>query len=193
MPTSDREPKTGISSPREDHYLVAASQKSFYVRVIGMATMTNSAGLQEVLADFRGRGFRRFIFDLGECTGIDSTFMGTMLGVAMEENVDPGGEERPSGADVPVTVDLVNASSYLTDLITGVGIDRVLRLHSEPVELPRMDLRRLQDLPQDPMRRIRSMVAAHENLVRLGGSNLEKFGAMLDALRRELGEDPDPN
>ncbi len=178
---------------QQGHYLIAASQRSFYVRVVGLATMTNSVHLQEVLQHSRSQGFRRFIFDLGACSGLDSTFMGILLGVAMGENggPSPGDEEGSNGGDGPATVVLVNASSYLAGLLAGVGIDRVVKLHGEPVEFPPVGLQRLVDMPPDPLRRIRSMVTAHENLVRLGGQNVIKFASLLDALRRELGEGGD--
>src|SRR4026208_962578 len=84
-----------MPSGPQGHYLVAASQESFYVRVVGLATMNNSVSLQEVLADLPRQGFRRFLFSLASCTGLDSTFMGIVLGVAHAElplSAAPGAE-----------------------------------------------------------------------------------------------------
>jgi anti-sigma B factor antagonist len=144
---------------------------------MGLATMTNSSRLQEALEDLRTQGFHRFVFDLEECTGFDSTFMGILLGVAL-------GEARgPAGAAVMV----VNSADSHLKLLSGVGIDRMVTVHVDPIEFPPVDLQRLDDRPVDALRRIRTMVAAHENLVRLGGPNVDKFGFLLDTLKQELG------
>jgi anti-anti-sigma regulatory factor len=169
--------------PPQAHYLVAASQQSFYIRVVGLATMMNCIHLQEVLAESRRQGYRQFIFDLAQCSGFDSTFMGVLLGLTRS---DPG--EQPPRADA-ASVLLVNSSVMHARLLAEVGLDRVIRLHGEPIEFPPVELRRLEEGSLDPERRIRSVVAAHENLVRLGGPNIEKFGALLAALKRELGGD----
>ena len=172
-----------MPSGPQGHYLVAASQESFYVKVVGLATMNNSVSLQEVLADLPRQGFRRFFFDLASCTGFDSTFMGIMLGVAHAE-LPPS-----TGPRTELSVVLVNAREDHVRLLSEVGLHRVMKLRREPVAFPPLDLKRHEDRPADPRSRIRAIIAAHENLVRLGGPNIEKFGMILETLKRELGED----
>jgi len=171
-----------MASASQGYYLVAASQGSFYVRVIGLAAMTNSVSLQEVLADLPRQGFRRFIFDLANCTGFDSTFMGIVVGVAHAQTA-------PSGAPDGVAVLMVNAREEHIRLLTEVGLHRVVRVRREPIDFPPVTLKRLEERPADPRSRIRSIIAAHENLVRLGGPNIEKFGMILETLKREFNED----
>jgi anti-sigma B factor antagonist len=170
----------------QGHYLVAANHDSFYVRVVGLATMNNSPFLQEVLEDFRTRGYHRFIFDLETCSGFDSTFMGIILGVALSGNGKSGGVGAPGTGGASVI--LVNCNQEHTRLLSGVGVDRMVRLSPTPIQCP-LELQRLEDRPPDPLRRMRSVMSAHENLVKLGGGNHEKFGALVEALRRELGGD----
>jgi len=186
----------GNAPPSQGHYLVAAAHESFYVRVVGLATMTNSVGLQEALGDLRRRGYRRFIFDLGSCSGFDSTFMGILIGVALDGAPGAGPGPTPPASGTPerdtstsnsAAVVLVNASDTHTRLLAGVGIDRLVRVHQEPVRFPEEELRRLDDPPADPLRRIRSMVTAHENLVRVSGKAAAAF-------KRELaGDEPLPS
>ncbi len=172
----------------QGHYLVAASEDSIYVRVVGLATMTNSARLQDVLDDVHRRGVRRFIFDLENCSGFDSTFMGILVGVAQGgSNGSARNGDGDGNGNGEASVILVNAAPNHSRLLSGVGIDRMVHLHPGMVRFPGPDPEKLEDEPVDPLRRIRSMVSAHENLIRLGGANVEKFGAMLDALKRELG------
>jgi len=170
------------------HYMVAAASDTFYVRVVGLASMNNSARLQEVTEKLEGQGFRRLVFDLADCAGFDSTFMGILLGAALGSSrmaAEPSVPEPAAGSPVV----LVNANREHRRLLAEVGVDRVVRLHPEPIDFPPVELRRLDDRPADPASRIQSIVAAHENLVRLGGRNAEKFGALLKELKRELGGD----
>ena len=169
----------------QGQYLIAASEDSFYVRVVGLATMMNCVPLQDVLDDVRRRGVRRFIFDLEGCSGFDSTFMGILVGMARGGH--DGSVLSGDGEADGTSVFLVNVAPAHSKLLAGVGVDRMVRLHPGPVRLPENGLEKLAEGPVDPVRRVRSMVGAHENLVRLGGPNVEKFGAMLDALKRELG------
>src|ERR1041385_1778449 len=123
------------NGPRhQGHYLVASTRESFYVRVMGLATMTNSVPLQEALEDGLRRGMRRFVFDLEGCSGFDSTFMGLLLGVAR------GAEGEGSSPAVL----LVNASADHARLLAGVGIDRLVQLHPAPVRFPDLELRKLE-------------------------------------------------
>ncbi len=165
------------------HFLLAASGSIIFVRVVGLATMNNSFYLQEVLEDSRGRGFRQFTFDLARCGGFDSTFMGMLLGLA-QEMAAPSAPAR-SACEVVV----VNADSSHRKLLAGVGVDRMVQIHPEAVQFPEVELRRLEDRPDDPKRRIRAIISAHESLVRLGGPNREKFGTLLDGLKREFAAD----
>ncbi len=179
----------------QGHYLIARSLEELYIRVVGLASMTNCVRLQEVLEEMHAQGCRRFIFDLDGCSGFDSTFMGLLLGIALKGGARNGnGSKEAKPAPAPgapplangTTVVVVNSTAAHSKLLSDVGIDRVVRFHREPVRVPESMLLPLDDRPVEPLRRIRSMIAAHENLVRLGGGNVEKFGEMLDVLKREL-------
>lgn len=135
--------------------------------------MNNSISFKQLLDRLRERGFRRFVFDLSECEGFDSTFMGILLGLAL-------GDGR---------VVIVNPSAQQRDLLSEVGIHRVVELCDRPIRPPDVDLEDLDTAPVDPRERVREMLVVHENLVRHDPRNREKFGGFLEALRRELGEE----
>ena len=54
-----------------------------WVRVDGRGTFQNSAGLKEFAAEMTRRGHRDFVVDLATCELMDSTFLGTLTGVAL--------------------------------------------------------------------------------------------------------------
>ncbi len=51
------------------------------VRVLGMGNMVTAPTLDEFFEHERKSGYRRFIFDMTHCRGMDSTFMGCMVGM----------------------------------------------------------------------------------------------------------------
>ena len=54
-----------------------------WVRVAGRGSFLNSGSLKEFAREMVNRGYREFVFDLEECVMMDSTFMGTMAGMAL--------------------------------------------------------------------------------------------------------------
>ena len=54
-----------------------------WVRVAGRGSFLESGSLKEFGREMVNRGYREFVFDLEECAMMDSTFMGTMAGMAL--------------------------------------------------------------------------------------------------------------
>jgi hypothetical protein len=160
------------SDDRQGHFLVATSDLVAYIRVVGLGTMNNTISLKQFLEHLQERGFHRFVFDLSECSGFDSTFMGILLGLALGQ----------------ISVVVVNANRAQKKLLSEVGIHRVIRLCEDRMPPPDVTLKRLEFSPVDHRTRTRTMLEAHENLVSLDEKNRQKFGVFLDLLRGELGE-----
>ena len=151
---------------------MATTSEVVYSRVVGLGTMNNSVSFKQFLDHLREKGLRKFIFDLGECAGFDSTFMGILLGLALGE-----GE-----------VVLVNVSGHQRKLLAEVGLHRLIRVCSGQVAVPDIVLQRLEQRTVAQDVRWRLILEAHEDLVRLDGRNKEKFEDFLKAVREELGD-----
>ena len=67
---------------------VARGRDLVVIRVVGRGNMLNAPAVQEFADEQRAAGFTQFLFDMGRCTGLDSTFMGVMVGMqqACESN-----------------------------------------------------------------------------------------------------------
>ncbi len=164
-------------SNRQGRFSVAVTPRAALVKVDGLATLNSCAPLQSFLAEVRSSDVSEVIFDLSDCRGFDSTFMGTLVSI-----VSPGGEGE-TGARVV----LVNASPEQRELLGSVGVDRIIDVCREPVPAPPVRLRPLEDARAvDPDTHLRKVVRAHEHLVELDPKNEERFGAFLALVRREL-------
>jgi hypothetical protein len=159
--------------PSQGHFLVATTDEVAYARVVGLGTMNNTLSLKVLLEQLQGKGLQTFVFDLSECSGFDSTFMGVLLSIALGQS----------------EVLVVNSSSKHRKLLEEVGIHRVIKLCDEPLDLPDVTLQKVESSPLDSRSRIRHIVAAHESLVKLDEKNERKFGTFLELLRAELEED----
>ncbi|MES2569084.1 MAG: STAS domain-containing protein, partial [Verrucomicrobiota bacterium] len=63
--------------------LVGTTDRTVWVRVEGKGSFLNSTGLKEFAKEMINRGFREFVIDLKNCPVMDSTFMGTLAGIAL--------------------------------------------------------------------------------------------------------------
>ena len=62
---------------------VGVNGDAVWVKVEGKGSFLNSGNLKEFTREMVNRGYREFVVDLEKCVMMDSTFMGTMAGVAL--------------------------------------------------------------------------------------------------------------
>src|SRR5215470_11903034 len=105
--------------------LVGFTPKTVWVQVRGKGSFQNSPGLKEFAREMIQRGHRYFAIDLAACPTMDSTFMGTLAGVALRLRDLHEGELR-----------VVNANARNAELLMGLGLDQVLVLDRNPVCIP---------------------------------------------------------
>ena len=159
--------------PPSSHVKVARTHQTVIFRVIGLGNMRAAMGLMGFSEAMLEQGYSRFAFDLAECRGLDSTFMGAMVGLAADAAEHDG------------WVSVVNASEPTTELLQIVGADKFIRMRGdlpmEPIEttcLPEVEL--------GPHERLDLVRRAHECLVEIDRRNEERFGNFLRRLTSEL-------
>ncbi|HET6406803.1 MAG TPA: STAS domain-containing protein [Chthoniobacteraceae bacterium] len=159
--------------------LVGCIERTVWVKVEGRGTFQNSAGLKEFVKQMIQRGFRDFVVDLRECEQMDSTFMGTLAGVALRlREIGQGG------------LRVVNVNERNTGLLSSLGLDQLFAV--EPAsfggaEVP--DESRLKEAvpAKTGVEEQKKMVLeAHEALVEAESANAVKFKDVLDYMRQEL-------
>jgi len=156
--------------------LVGTADRVVWVRVEGKGSFLNSTGLKEFAKEMTNRGYREFVVDLHNCPLMDSTFMGTLTGVALRlREIGQGG------------LRVVNLNERNRDLLTNLGLDQLITLDVPPDS--RAEQRAQQLLPVDPVdkhTRAETMLEAHEDLVAANPTNKAKFKDVLEYLRQDL-------
>lgn len=87
-----------------------------WIRVVGEATRWNSTQVKEFAKEKTREGIRQFMVDMEECSAVDSTFMGTLAGIALrlKELGAPTGSLR-----------LLNMHPEIRKQFEKLGLDRL--------------------------------------------------------------------
>ena len=88
-----------------------------FVRIIGEGTVQNALYLKKSWQNLYAEGVNRFVFDLAECTLLDSTFLGTLLGLALKLKEARQGQ-----------LHVLNANPQVSQLLKNLGLDRLFHL-----------------------------------------------------------------
>ncbi|MHC4839374.1 MAG: STAS domain-containing protein [Planctomycetota bacterium] len=158
------------------HLEAARTGDTVYVRVIGLGNFNNAGPLREYCEGAFGDGFHNIIVDLEECTGLDSTFMGTMIGFLSVEIED--------AKDIVVTV--VNATPPTRRALNNLGLPKILPVQDRHVDFPKCRLTKLREGWQDQRRRTLLIKDAHVALMKADRENQARFGPFVDALIQEV-------
>lgn len=147
------------------------------VRVIGLGSVNNAPLLWDFVQKNLREGVVQFAFDLAECRGLDSTFLGTMVGIA-QEAAERGGEGG--------WVCAFNVSDAVHELFGIVGADEYVRFKPH-MEMEPIETEPLASGPVPHEKRVALVRRAHERLVRIDARNEARFGEFLRIIAEELG------
>jgi len=148
------------------------SSPAVWIRVEGKGTFENSAGLKAFSEQMMEGGRRQFVVDLKNCPAMDSTFMGTLAGIAVRL--------RDRGGDGSLWV--LNRNERNADLLEGLGLHMLFAdtPAPEPVAVdgeialtPKADRAATRD----------TMIEAHETVVQVNPANAAKFKDVLEHLK----------
>ncbi len=158
-------------------FLVDAYSDPAIVKVNGRVNFSNSGPLRDFFDRVIGSGQKRFIIDFRECTGMDSTFLGILAGVALEL-----GKQDPPGRII-----LCRLGERNFELVKNLGLHRLMEVDpgehsfkSDPSPLPGT---RKEESHSEKARMI---LEAHENLVKADEENRSKFQDVISYLKNQV-------
>mgnify|MGYP001617269083 CR=1 FL=1 len=205
------------SGVARDYIAVARGSDLVVIHVVGKGNMLTAPVLADFVEQQRKFGFRRFVFDLERCKGLDSTFMGVMVGMYSTLNVGvpavpPAAAQTKNSEDlVPMSpaeaaaelasalsgkapasaadalVSAVNVSPELRTLMGMLGVDKFVKVRGN-CDLSQLETTILPEKSLGPDDRRRLILRAHENLVEIDKRNEAQFGDFLKMLSMELAQ-----
>lgn len=154
---------------------MAVQDDTACIRPLGRANFETAASFNAAFEALRGRGIRRFIVDLAECTQMDSTFLGILAGSAIKL----GGR-----AGNPATIHLCRPSERILKLLGDLGVDRLFTISTgEPMP---SDFRDAPAADATPTTIAKTSIEAHETLMSLSQDNRLKFKDVVTFLKEDL-------
>lgn len=171
--------------------LVAQYNGVAWLRIEGRGSFQNACELRRYADERLAKGDRVILVDLEECYYMDSTFMGTLTGIACRMDAD--------GAADSGTLEIVNPSDRARVLLENLGLDEILRIHRGSEQVNGMDWacvrgvmaeqlfpETFEDAGEMKRSKAECMLEAHKALAATNSQNDVRFRDVICLVEREL-------
>ena len=154
-----------------------------WVRLKGKGSFLNSPSLRGFIERSMESGQTRFVIDLGDCPAMDSTFMGTLAGLAMRLSKNPEGRLQLNGV-----------CERNRESLNDLGLDGLLEIDpADSAWRPHVEDVRdsLEPLEEEEQERADAehLLEAHRRLCEANEGNVSKFATVLEVLEQQaVGE-----
>jgi len=158
--------------------LVARSANLGFIKVVGRGSFQNSGCLKAFYQQLLKDGINRFVVDLENCTYLDSTFLGILLGLGLKL------KEAANGS-----LHVLNASPKNLELLKNLGLDRLIKV-ADNRTANGLPTKKLEEMPCPVPSRTEAaptILEAHETLMEFDARNIPKFKDVVEFLREDLG------
>jgi anti-anti-sigma factor len=153
-----------------------------WIRVEGKGNFKNSPELKEFAAAMIERGNAQLVVDLQNCPVMDSTFMGTLTGIALNLK-----------AHVEGNLQVINPNDRNRQLMESLGLDQIFDLDVEGTswknERSLVEDNLLKSLPPphlDKEEHSEFVLEAHEALCQANDDNVRRFQDVIEFLKHDL-------
>lgn len=157
---------------------------SLWVRFSNRGCFINSPALKSIADKYLEQGGTRIVIDMELCPGVDSTFMGTLAGIARRCMAAGGGLE------------VAAPTARTRAAMESLGLDMLLSIDSAETERPDLEAKRAEltreaealpaAAPLSEMDRTRHVLEAHNTLRAMNKKNDEAFGYVCETLKEDL-------
>lgn len=152
------------------------------IRIQGRGSFQNSINLQNLTESLREINPNiRFIIDLDKCTTLDSTFMGTLAGISVEQNKAGRGY-----------LTVLNTHDHTLHLLRTLGLAYILDIREWTDSATIHDSKFQKAQVEQPITRFEQivhMIKAHEQLIDLDSQNEVRFQSVLKYLMESLSQE----
>jgi anti-anti-sigma regulatory factor len=165
-----------------DLILVAIDNPYVHVRINGRGTFQNAPDLKSFFESLDPSSPLHIILDLQSCSYLDSTFLGTLTGIALKLKQ----QHHPS-------LTIINPSERNLELICNLCLDKLFNIvttTSSPITANKPLEPLSHNSCLDKTTTSASMLEAHENLIQWHSPNAEKFQDVLHYLRTRQASRP---
>lgn len=161
----------------EPAYLVNAISDPVIIKINGRANYLNCAPVKDFFERMIARKKTKFLLDLSNCTGLDSTFLGLIAGVAMDV----------SRLDPPGSLTLCRPKPRLLEVVRNLGLHRIIEVDSGdfPMNFDESS-ESLNELHQNKSENTQMILNAHEKLLEIEEGDNARFQDIVSFLKRRM-------
>ncbi len=163
----------------DDSVEVAIQGGMAYVRVHGRGTFKIAPGLKQFGMAAIEQDCKRLLIEMGDCLGMDSTFMGVLAGLAVSLKKKDGEIVLRHLSEKNVFLVKILGLSHLVSVEQGGAIDPIMPAGA-----------RVLETGADKNTITQTMITAHETLVEVSPDNIVKFKDVLSFLKEDLKRVP---
>lgn len=160
---------------KESIYKVCATNNEVYVQIREKASYLNCAPLRSFLHEMVNEGNRVFVVDFQNCSSMDSTFLGILVGLALQlRKFQDGGN-----------LTLLNLIGRNLETVENLGIHKIATVSSEFVsntnELDELKVKSKSDKANPEL-----IYKAHKTLLDLNEKNSKIFKDVVNYLEQKV-------
>lgn len=171
------------SETNSDNLSAAYVDHTAVIRVEGRGSFKISPPLKQFIHQVIGNETAdHILIEMSNCSGMDSTFMGVVAGIACYVKSKPHFDFQ-----------LINLSEKNRKLLVTLGVDRVVEYSMSATQEQQTLLNQLEGSSQslkadfsDKLEAAKTTLEAHETLVDINPENLVKFKSVLEYLQDDV-------
>lgn len=164
--------------PANESFDIGDADGYVWVRIKGKGSFVSSPRVKDYVDSRIKEGETRFVLDLDECRAMDSTFMGTLAGLAIRLNKMPGGKLQVAGA-----------RDRNRQSLEDLGLDVLIEIDPPGAEWSAHMAAIREGLEpwgeSEAGTGARHVLEAHRTLAGVSAENAKKFETVLDVLEQE--------
>ena len=160
---------------KETHYKVHVTPENAFVRVFQKASFLNCAPLRSFFEECMVVGRRNYVVDFQECSSMDSTFLGILVGLAMKL--------RKFEDDGRLT--LINLQGRNLETVQNLGIHKIADVNPDDLSSDDRDLDDLENKEDRDSVGSETICQAHKTLMELNERNSKMFCDVVNFLERQ--------
>jgi len=159
---------------------VGVADGAVWIKVEGRGSFQNSTPIKDFARQMLAGGHRNFYVDLKDCALMDSTFMGTLAGIALKIKAEGFGE-----------LHVVNSNERNISLLCNLGLNHLLRLEGgfqgfDVASQQMSEQATLSPGAVDKLEEAKTMLEAHEAVVTAAPSVAAQFTDVIEFLRQNI-------
>ena len=153
---------------------VGGTDEILFLRIRGKGTFLECQRVRKYIERVLDRGPHRVVVDTGDCGYMDSSFLGTLTGIAIRLRKQNG-----------TRLEITNMCPKVRDTIFTIGLNHIFKVIdiSETSGIP---TRKLTGEVMDELELARDMLKAHENLGEISEENVDRFRCVTEVLKKEI-------